>query len=116
MKLFKAAIETTVLGTILTASALGSPEKFGDLPLGTKFYFPADTRHSYPWTKISATSGSNTVNHAVAPINAPTLVDSVMPAQDSVRPAQYTCPMHPGVVQESQGVCPTCGMTLVKKR
>ena len=27
---------------------------------------------------------------------------------------QYTCPMHPQVVQEKPGSCPICGMTLVK--
>jgi Cu(I)/Ag(I) efflux system membrane fusion protein len=28
--------------------------------------------------------------------------------------AQYTCPMHPQVVQDQQGTCPVCGMDLVK--
>ena len=29
---------------------------------------------------------------------------------------QYTCPMHPEVVQNSPGNCPKCGMKLVEKR
>jgi Heavy metal binding domain len=29
---------------------------------------------------------------------------------------QYTCPMHPEVVQDKPGACPKCGMTLVEKR
>ena len=29
---------------------------------------------------------------------------------------QYTCPMHPEVVQDSPGNCPKCGMTLVVKK
>jgi len=28
---------------------------------------------------------------------------------------QYTCPMHPEVIKEKPGKCPTCGMNLVKK-
>src|SRR5436190_11139596 len=26
---------------------------------------------------------------------------------------KYTCPMHPGVIQDTPGNCPICGMTLV---
>jgi hypothetical protein len=29
---------------------------------------------------------------------------------------QYTCPMHPEVVQDAPGNCPKCGMTLVSKK
>lgn len=29
---------------------------------------------------------------------------------------QYTCPMHPEVVQDKPGKCPKCGMDLVEKR
>ena len=29
---------------------------------------------------------------------------------------QYTCPMHPTVIQDKPGSCPVCGMELVKKR
>ena len=28
---------------------------------------------------------------------------------------QYTCPMHPEVVQDAPGTCPKCGMKLVEK-
>lgn len=29
---------------------------------------------------------------------------------------QYTCPMHPEVVQATPGKCPKCGMDLVEKK
>jgi Cu(I)/Ag(I) efflux system membrane fusion protein len=29
--------------------------------------------------------------------------------------AKYTCPMHPQILEDHQGSCPICGMTLVKK-
>ncbi len=35
------------------------------------------------------------------------------PAQKTV---QYTCSMHPEVVQDKPGDCPKCGMKLVEKR
>src|SRR6187551_3096651 len=28
---------------------------------------------------------------------------------------QYTCPMHPTVIQDTPGTCPVCGMDLVRK-
>ena len=34
----------------------------------------------------------------------------------SDRAMQYTCPMHPEVVQDSPGNCPKCGMKLVVKK
>jgi hypothetical protein len=105
-----AAVLTGILGvSALTLAAEYGPNKFGDLPLNTKFYFLADTNHTYLWTKVSATSGSNTVTRAVAPIKAPTVVDSE-------KVAHYTCPMHPEVVQGKPGACPKCGMSLVEKR
>src|SRR5690242_15405201 len=36
------------------------------------------------------------------------------PAAGPARPGQYTCPMHPEVVQDGEGRCPTCRMKLVR--
>jgi hypothetical protein len=41
---------------------------------------------------------------------------SEQPAQKSEKVVQYTCPMHPDVVQEKPGKCPKCGMDLVEKK
>jgi Cu+-exporting ATPase len=35
------------------------------------------------------------------------------PAQAAPKGAQYTCPMHPEIVQDGPGSCPKCGMALV---
>ncbi len=35
--------------------------------------------------------------------------------QKSDKKVQYTCPMHPEVVQDKPGDCPKCGMKLVEK-
>jgi len=36
--------------------------------------------------------------------------------ESSAHVQQYTCSMHPQVVEDAPGNCPTCGMTLVKKQ
>ena len=41
---------------------------------------------------------------------------SEQPAQKSEKAVQYTCPMHPEVVQDKPGKCPKCGMDLVEKK
>ena len=38
------------------------------------------------------------------------------PAQKSEKATQYTCSMHPEVVQDKPGDCPKCGMKLVEKK
>lgn len=37
--------------------------------------------------------------------------------EDSPRKGKfvYTCPMHPDVISDRPGICPQCGMTLIKK-
>jgi outer membrane biogenesis lipoprotein LolB len=36
--------------------------------------------------------------------------------QKSEKAVQYTCSMHPEVVQDKPGDCPKCGMKLVEKK
>jgi hypothetical protein len=38
------------------------------------------------------------------------------PPPKSANAVQYTCPMHPEVVQDKPGDCPKCGMKLVEKK
>ncbi len=38
------------------------------------------------------------------------------PAQSGTQAHQYTCSMHPEVVQDKPGKCPKCGMALTEKR
>ena len=40
---------------------------------------------------------------------------AAIPTPKTTEPAIFTCPMHPEVVQSSQGRCPDCGMKLVPK-
>lgn len=41
--------------------------------------------------------------------------DSVQVAGDSAHTTTYTCPMHPEVISDQPGKCPTCGMDLEPK-
>lgn len=47
-----------------------------------------------------------------AAVEKPT--ESPLPVNVPPTPAMYTCPMHPEVVQSSQGRCPDCGMKLIQ--
>ena len=42
------------------------------------------------------------------------LLQACIQKKDHVNHEQYTCPMHPQVVQDLPGTCPICGMDLVK--
>ena len=49
------------------------------------------------------------------PICGMDLVEEVSMGSSSSGSTQYTCPMHPEVVQDQPGSCPKCGMDLVPK-
>lgn len=48
--------------------------RFSAVPTNSNFYFVVDTNRANLWTKISATSASNTVNSKVAKLPATVLV------------------------------------------
>lgn len=59
---------------------------------------------------------------AMAALNGTGCKPSATPATSSEQTTnaaaqthQYTCPMHPEVVQDKPGKCPKCGMALVEK-
>ncbi len=56
-----------------TPSATQEP-KFKDVAVNSSFYFIADDAKTYRWIKISATTASNTVNKAVAPVADDTVI------------------------------------------
>jgi len=41
--------------------------------------------------------------------------NSTKKTEQTAEKIQYTCPMHPEVIQDKPGKCPKCGMDLVKK-
>ncbi len=44
-------------------------------------------------------------------------VNENLPSEESApEKIQYTCPMHPEVIQNKPGKCPKCGMNLIKKK
>ena len=47
--------------------------------------------------------------------NEPATQNGDPSAQKSEKAVQYTCSMHPEVVQDKPGDCPKCGMKLVEK-
>jgi heavy metal translocating P-type ATPase len=70
---------------------------------GAKYYCPMHCEGE----KIYAKPGD-------CPVCGMDLVEEVK-AQDASNSTEYSCPMHPEVVQEGPGSCPKCGMDLVPK-
>jgi hypothetical protein len=54
--------------------------------------------------------------NAAAPTAAKTAPDANEAAAKKAATVQYTCPMHPDVVQDKPGNCPKCGLKLVEKK
>lgn len=59
---------------------------------------------------ILIASCGNSENHTSAPD-----ADTVKAATESTAKTIYTCPMHPEVISDQPGKCPTCGMDLEPK-
>lgn len=55
-----------------------------------------------------------TIVYCLLPI-AILLMSACLQKRDHASHEQYTCPMHPIVIQDKPGSCPVCGMDLVKK-
>jgi len=56
-----------------------------------------------------------TVKHSVSQINATVVKAGNQQKKRVPVKVMYTCPMHPEVLRDKPGKCPTCGMNLVKK-
>jgi membrane fusion protein, copper/silver efflux system len=54
------------------------------------------------------------VKGAADPAAHPDHASAPAAAAGPARPGQYSCPMHPEVVQDGEGRCPSCGMKLVR--
>ena len=61
----------------------------------------------------SQTAQSTSTNKAAAP---DTSTNQAAPEIKPAKAVQYTCSMHPEVVQDKPGNCPKCGMKLVIKK
>ena len=60
----------------------------------------------------SAAPHDHTHAHGHAQHAAPVVASTSLPAADASAGIEYTCPMHPEVVQIGPGSCPICGMAL----
>jgi Cu+-exporting ATPase len=81
---------------------------------GTKYYFCSKhCLHSFqsdPERFLSKKAGAAHTHHAPVPLAR---IGRKAPLKPAPRSAQYTCPMHPEIVQDGPGSCPKCGMALV---
>jgi membrane fusion protein, copper/silver efflux system len=58
---------------------------------------------------IAALNGTGCKQSSTVSISSPQTTNAASQTH------QYTCPMHPEVVQDKPGKCPICGMDLVEK-
>ena len=72
----------------------------------------ATTPDSKPAAPAPDTNSVNTSQSAPDTANTNQAAVETKPAPAK----QYTCPMHPEVVQDAPGKCPKCGMKLVEKK
>ncbi len=61
---------------------------------------------------IAVLSCKNTENKTDAANTDSSAAAAPAPKDSSAQKAVYTCPMHPEVVSDKAGACPTCGMPL----
>ena len=87
---------------------------------GTKYYFCSkhclESFQSHPDRYLAPKDGAVNSSHGSGH-HATSMTHSGAPDSATPKPlgrrAQYTCPMHPEIVQTGPGSCPKCGMALV---
>ena len=64
---------------------------------------------------INSVGFSQTSQPTVSPVKSSIVKSENQQKKKAFVKVVYTCPMHPDVVKEKPGKCPTCGMNLVMK-
>ena len=82
---------------------------------GSSYYFcSAHCAHAFKADPNKYVSGRARHEHGHKRHGASSTVGAKGQARVTPGTAQYTCPMHPEVVQDRPGSCPKCGMALVR--
>jgi Cu+-exporting ATPase len=113
-RLFKASKEPVMAVDPVCGMSVDPASAAGEFSYnGTKYYFCSKhCRHSFssdPERYVGKKAGATHAAHGAAQ-HAALAHRAAKPAAPA---AQYTCPMHPEVVQSGPGSCPKCGMALV---
>lgn len=106
---------------IIIAAVLVGLLGLAAIVLYPRLFPPAPQRKILYWTDPmiagdrSDHPGKSPMGMDRTPVYADELATESTAAQGTQQKSYYTCPMHPSVHKDGPGVCPICGMTLVKK-